>query len=67
MNGRTAQHESYACSIKHHKHIEEAYGWTRAFGGMAQTLYRGVGRVRSCSITAMVANNPALLPQFLAA
>lgn len=34
---------------------------------MAQTLYRGVERVRSRFILAMVANNLARLPRLLAA
>jgi hypothetical protein len=42
IDGRTTRHEGYALSIKHRKRIEEAFGWAKTVGGMAQTVYRGV-------------------------
>ena len=36
----------YALSIKHRKRIEETFGWAKTVGGIAQTVYRGVERVR---------------------
>ena len=60
-------HEGYALSIKNRKRIEEAFGWAKTVGGMAQTVYRGVERVRSRFILTMAANNLARLPRLLAA
>ena len=67
IDGRTTRHEGYALSLKHRKRIEEAFGWARTVGGMAQTLYRGIGRVRSRFILAMAANTLARLPKLLTA
>jgi hypothetical protein len=67
IDGRTTRHEGYALSIKNRKRIEEAFGWAKTVGGMAQTVYRGVERVRSRFILTMVANNLARLPRLLAA
>ena len=68
MDGRTTRHQGYALSIKHRKkRIEEAFGWAKTVGGMAQTVYRGVERVRSHFILTMAANNLARLPRLLAA
>ena len=47
--------------------IEEAFGWAKTIGGMAQTVYRGIERVRSRFILTMAANNLARLPRLLAA
>ena len=45
---------------------EEAFGWAKTIGGMAQTVYRGVERVRSRFILTMTANNLARLTRLLA-
>ena len=66
-DGRTTRHEGYAQSIQHRKRIEEAFGWAKTIGGMAQTVYRGVERARSRFILTMAANNLARLPRLLAA
>jgi hypothetical protein len=65
IDGRTTRHEGYALSQKHRKRIEEAFGWAKTVGGMAQTVYRGVERVRSRFILTMAANNLARLPRLL--
>ncbi len=65
IDGRTTRHESYALSLKHRKRIEEAFGWAKTVGGMAQTVYRGVEKVRSRFILTMAANNLARLPRLL--
>ena len=62
IDGRTTRHEGYALSIRQRKRIEEAFGWAKTVGGMAQTVYRGVERVRSPFILTMAANNLARLP-----
>ncbi|QYO68706.1 IS5 family transposase [Leptolyngbya sp. 7M] len=67
IDGRTTRHEGYALSIRHRKRIEEAFGWAKTVGGMAQTVYRGLERVRSRFILIMAANNLARLPRLLAA
>jgi transposase len=66
IDGRTTRHEGYALSQKHRKKIEEAFGWAKTVGGMAQTMYRGVERVRSRFILTMAAKNLARLPRLLA-
>jgi hypothetical protein len=50
-------------SIKHRKRIEEAFGWAKTVGGMVQTVYRGVERLRSRFILTMGANNLARPPR----
>jgi hypothetical protein len=67
IDGRTTRHAGYALSQKHRKKIEEAFGWAKTVGGMAQTMYRGIERVRSRFILTMAANNLARLPRLLAA
>lgn len=67
IDGRTTRHVGYALSQKHRKKIEEAFGWAKTVGGMAQTVYRGLERVRSRFILTMAANNLARLPRLLAA
>ena len=67
IDGRTTRHKGYALSIRHRKRIEEAFGWVKTVGGMTQTLYRGVERVRARFILTMAANNLARLPKLLAA
>ena len=53
IDGRTTRHKVYTLSIKHRKRIEEAFGWTKTVGGMTQTVYRGLERVRSRFILTM--------------
>ena len=67
INGWTTRHVGYALSQKHRKQIEEPFGWAKTVGGMAQTMYRGIERVRSRFILTMAANNLARLPRLLAA
>jgi transposase len=65
IDGRTTRHPGYALSQKHRKRIEEPFGWAKTTGGMAQTVYRGLERVRSRFIPTMAANNLARLPRLL--
>lgn len=67
IDRRTTRHDGYALSLKHRKRIEEAFGWAKTVGGMAQTMYRGLERVQSRFILTMAANNLARLPRLLAA
>ena len=66
IDGRADRHEGYALSLKHLKRIEEAFSCAKTFGGMAQTVYRGVGRLRSRFMLKMAANNLARLPRLWA-
>ena len=67
IDGRTTRHDGYAKSQRHRKRIEEAFGWARTIGGMAQTVCRGLEKVRSRFILTMAANNLARLPRLIAA
>ena len=67
IDGRTTRHEGYALSQKHRKRIEEPFGWGKTIGGLAQTVYRGVERVRARFVLTMVASNLARLPRLLGA
>lgn len=67
IDARTTRHEGHALSINHRKRIEEAFGWAKTIGGMAQTVCRGIERVRSRFIRTMVANNFARPPRLLVA
>lgn len=53
IDARTTRHKGYALSIKHRKRIEGAFGWAKAVGCMAQTVYRGLDRVRCRFILTM--------------
>lgn len=67
LDGRTTRHKGYALSLKNRKRIEEAFGWAKTIGRMAQTVYRGIERVRARFILTLAANNLARLPKLLAA
>ena len=51
---------------EYRKKIEESFGWAKTVGGMAQTVYRGVERVRARFTLTMAACNLARLPRLLA-
>jgi transposase len=67
IDGRTTRHAGYAASQKCRKKIEEPFGWAKTVGDMAQTMYRGVERVRARFTLTMAACNLARLPRLLAA
>jgi transposase len=67
IDGRTTRHAGYALSQKRRKKIEEPFGWAKTVGGMAQTVLRGLDRVRARFTLTMAANNLARLPKLLAA
>ena len=67
IDGRTTRHPGYALSQKRRKKIEEPFGWAKTVGGMAQTVLRGLERVRARFTLTMAANNLARLPKLLAA
>lgn len=61
IDGRTTRHAGYALSQKHRKRIEEPFGWGKTVGGLAQTVYRSVERVRARFVLTMAASNLARL------
>jgi hypothetical protein len=67
IDGRTTRHPGYAKSQRRRKKIEEPFGWAKTVGGMAQTMYRGIERVRARFTLTMAACNLARLPKLLAA
>ena len=67
IDGRTTRHPGYAQSQRRRKKIEEPFGWAKTVGGMAQTMYRGIERVRARFTLTMAACNLAPLPKLLAA
>ena len=66
IDARTTRHAGYALSQKRRKKIEEPFGWAKTIGGMAQTVLRGIERVRARFTLTMVACNLAKLPRLLA-
>ncbi len=67
IDGRTTQHPGYALSQRCRKKIEEPFGWAKTVGGMAQTVHRGLDRVRAQFAMTMAASNLARLPKLLTA
>ena len=66
IDARTTRHAGYALSQKRRKKIEEPFGWAKTIGGMAQTVRRGIERVRARFTLTMAACNLARLPRLLA-
>jgi transposase len=66
IDGRTTRHAGYALSQQRRKKIEEPFGWAKTIGGMAQTVHRGLDRVRARFTLTMAACNLARLPKLLA-
>jgi len=67
IDGRTTQHSGYVLSQRRRKKIEEPFGWAKTTGGMAQTVHRGLDRVRAQFTMTMAACNLARLPKLLPA
>jgi len=67
IDGRTTQHPGYTASQRSRKRIEEPFGWAKIVAGMAQTVHRGLDRVRAQFTMTMAACNLARLPKLLAA
>jgi transposase, IS4 family len=66
IDGRTTRHAGHAPSHKRRKKIEELFGWAKTAGGMAQTVLRGLDRIRARFTLTMAASNLARLPRLLA-
>ena len=66
IDGRTTRHEGYALSQKKRKHIEEIFGWLKTIGGLRQTRFRGLDRMRMAFTFALAAYNLIRLPKLVA-
>ena len=66
IDGRTTRHAGYRVSQVIRKRIEEANGWIKEVGGMAQTKLRGVKRVEWMFVFKAAAYNLIRLPRLLA-
>lgn len=67
IDGKTTRHLGYAKSQRRRKKIEEPFGCAKTIGGMAQTMYHGIERVRARLTLTMAGRNLARLPKLLAA
>jgi len=66
IDGRTTRHDGYRISQVIRKRIEEANGWVKEVGGMAQTKFRGLGRVGWMFTLKAAAYNLIRLPRLVA-
>jgi transposase len=66
IDGRTTRHAGYRISQVIRKRIEEANGWIKEVGGMAQTKFRGLVRVGWMFTLKAAAYNLIRLPRLLA-
>lgn len=66
IDRRTTRHAGYRLSQVVRKRIEEANGWIKEIGGMAQTKLRGVKRVEWMFVFKATAYNLIRLPRLLA-
>ena len=53
----------YALSQKKRKRIEEIFGWLKTVGGLRQTKFRGLARVRMAFTFALAAYNLIRMPK----
>src|SRR5512144_1467339 len=67
IDGHTTRHDGYALSQKKRKRIEEIFGWLKTVGGLRQTRFRGLARVRMAFTFALAAYNLIRLPKLLGA
>ncbi len=66
IDGRTTRHVGYRISQIIRKRIEEANGWIKEVGGMAQTKLRGAECVEWSFVLKAAAYNLIRLPRLLA-
>jgi IS5 family transposase len=66
IDGRATCRDGYAVSQKNRKRIEEIFGWLKTIGGLRQTKFRGLDRVRMAFTFALAAYNLIRLPKLVA-
>ena len=57
IDGRTTRHPGYGISQRIRKRVEEPFGWAKQIGGLRQTKFRGLTRVRQDFLRVMAAYN----------
>ncbi|RLQ20136.1 IS5 family transposase, partial [Seongchinamella sediminis] len=57
IDGRTTRHAGYEISQRVRKRVEEPFGWAKQIGGLRQTKFRGLTRVRQDFLRVMAAYN----------
>lgn len=57
IDGRTTRHAGYEISQRVRKRVEEPFGWAKQIGGLRQTKFRGLERVRQDFLRVMAAYN----------
>ena len=67
IDQRTLRHPGYAISQCCRKRIEEVFGWIKTTGGLAQVKVRGLAKVRTVFIFALLAYNLVRIPKLLGA
>ncbi len=67
IDGRTTRHAGYVLSQRIRKRIEEAFGWGKTVGPIAQTMLRGIERVGAQFTFTLAGYDLARLPKLLAA
>ena len=67
IDGRTTRRDGYAVSQKKRKRIEEIFGRLKTIGGLRQTRFRGLDRVRMAFTFALAAYNLIRLPKLVGA
>ena len=66
IDRRTTRHAGYATSQRIRKRIEEAFGWSKTVGPIAQTMLRGIARVGAQFTFTLAGYDLARLPKLLA-
>ena len=67
IDRRTTRHPGYGVSLRIRKRIEEAFGWIKTIGGLAQTRHRGIPRVGWMFTLAAAAYNLVRIPKLVTA
>ena len=57
IDKRTTRHLGYKISQRVRKRVEEPFGWAKQIGGLRQTKFRGLSRVRQDFLRVMTAYN----------
>ena len=57
IDARTTRHTGYTLSQRARKRIEEPFGWAKEIGGLRQTKFRGLERVRDSFLRVMTGYN----------
>jgi hypothetical protein len=67
IDGRSTRHAGHAISQRIRKRIEEAFGWSKTVGAVANTILRGVKRAGAQFMLTLAAYNLVRPPKLLTA